>query len=73
MINILGTYLTGVVAPEPPRDEQFCPFGCVGDVLDVSLPAVVACETNQASTTWRVAFLQKRNKNKNETKIKRDK
>lgn len=45
------TYLTGVVAPEPPRDEQFCPFGCVGDVLDVSLPADVACETNQASTT----------------------
>lgn len=55
-------YLTGVVAPDPPRDEQgwFVLVPCVGD--DISpLPPDVACETNHESTTCRVAFLIKCN------------
>lgn len=45
------TYRTGVVAPEPPRELHGCPLGCVGLLLLMtSLPAVVACDTSQAST-----------------------
>lgn len=51
------TYLTGVVAPEPPRDEQFGAFPCVGEP-PTSFPADVACDTNHASTTCRVPFLK---------------
>lgn len=44
-------YRTGVVAPEPPRELHGWPLGCVGEtLLMTSLPAVVACDTSQAST-----------------------
>lgn len=50
---------TGVVAPEPPREE---PPGCVGesplDEADVVADDDVACVISHASTTCRVAFLQ---------------
>lgn len=43
-------YLTGVVAPEPDPARDGDASSALGGV---------ACDTNQASTTCRVAFLQK--------------
>lgn len=53
-------YLTGVVAPEPPRDEQFCELPCIGEG-NSELPEF-ACEINHESTSCRVAFLNTRPK-----------
>lgn len=47
---------TGVVAPEPPRDWLLC----VGEASSTLEEAGVAWDTNQESTTWRVAFLEYR-------------
>lgn len=55
-----NTYLTGVVAPEPPLDEHGCVLLWMGDVDSPLLQPGFACETNQESTTCLVAFLNKR-------------
>lgn len=49
------SYLTGVVAPEPPLDELFGAFPCIGD--GSSLPPEFACDISHESTSCRVAFL----------------
>lgn len=50
-------FRTGVVAPEPLREGGWC----VGDANSIDEEVGVAWDTNQESTTCRVAFLQKKN------------
>lgn len=49
-------YLTGVVAPDPPRDELFWAPPCIGDG-NSELP-VFACDISHESTSCLVAFLR---------------
>lgn len=56
-LKVNNTYLTGVVAPEPPLDEHPCALPCIGD--GNSLPPEFACAISHESTNCRVAFLQK--------------
>lgn len=58
------SYLTGVVAPEPPLDELFGAFPCIGD--GSSLLPEFACDISHESTSCRVAFLHVREQKGNE-------
>lgn len=50
-------FLTGVVAPEPPR-EAAPPPPCVGEDSSTELEVGVAWDTSHESTTCLVAFLK---------------
>lgn len=58
MSSNYANYLTGVVAPEPPLDDVFGGFPCIGD--GNSLLPGFACEINHESTNCLVAFLKKK-------------
>jgi hypothetical protein len=67
-------YLTGVVAPEPPLDddEHGCVVVWVGDVVSPDEAVGVACDTNHESTTFLVPFLEKNNRNLKLVRIDND-